>query len=215
MIRSAIRDKIRMQLGETTASFWTDTQLNTWINDGSRDIAWRTKCLVTSGLMTTTEDECEYALSTLSSLAIEILDAYYYNSDSEDWYKLQPTNRKRLDVSNPGWLGADAGEPTNYAYDLKQDWLLIWPAPDSNNYGEYFKAYYAYDATDLTNDSQSPEIPTQLHDAIVEYVKIVGYESRGLGDRANNSRQLYINMLKDWTTESKQQDDEEILMRPS
>ena len=45
MTLEEIRDIARKKLGETTAAFWTDTEVNSYINLGCKDIAFRTKCL--------------------------------------------------------------------------------------------------------------------------------------------------------------------------
>ena len=49
MTRQEIRDMSRKKLGETTSAFWTDAELDTYINLGCKDVAWRAKCLRTSG----------------------------------------------------------------------------------------------------------------------------------------------------------------------
>lgn len=43
MIRSEIRSRIRKKLGETTALFWTDAELNSWMEDAQKDIVWKAK----------------------------------------------------------------------------------------------------------------------------------------------------------------------------
>jgi hypothetical protein len=214
MIRSAIRNKARMALGETTASFWTDVQLNTWIDDGIRDISWRTKCLKKDSLGTSVTDQGEYALLTMFPKLYEMLELYYYDVTTTSWLRLEQTNRKALDKDIPGWMSTDSSLPQKYIYNVEENYLYLWPAPSSDYDGtNYIKGFYCYEPTDLTTDDATPEIPATLHDAIVEYVKIVGFESRGMGDRANNSRQLYISMIKDYMIERSREDDEEIIMR--
>jgi hypothetical protein len=111
-------------------------------------------------------------------------------------------------------MSTDSSLPQKYIYNVEENYLYLWPAPSSDYDGtNYIKGFYCYEPTDLTTDGQTPEIPSTLHDAIVEYVKIVGFESRGMGDRANNSRQLYISMIKDYIIERSREDDEEIIMR--
>jgi hypothetical protein len=218
MIRSAIRDKARMALGETTASFWTDAQLNTWINDGIRDISWRTKCLKKDSLGTSVTDQGEYALLTMFPTLYEMLELYFYDVTTTSWLRLTQTNRKALDKDIPGWMSTDSSLPQKYIINREENYLYLWPPPSSDyesgtGFGvNYIKGFYCYEPTDLSTDGSTPEIPATLHDAIVEYVKIVGFESRGMGDRANNSRQLYISMIKDYVIERSREDDEEIIM---
>ena len=53
MTRQNLRDLIRKRLGETTAAFWTDVELNQYINNAGHDIAYNTKCIKTDGYMDT------------------------------------------------------------------------------------------------------------------------------------------------------------------
>ena len=69
MTRQRIRDLIRKRLGETTTAFWSDTELNNWINDAGHDIADKTKCVRQNGNITTVEDQSEYTVSTAFPLA--------------------------------------------------------------------------------------------------------------------------------------------------
>jgi len=207
MTRAEIRNKARKQLGETTSSFWSDTELNLWINDAVDDIAFRTRCLRTKSTMTAVVDTMEYTLSTYFPTARKFTEVYYKVS-GDTWRKLEETDRKELDLENDGWLSASSGAPYKFAYDHEQDWFLIWPPPDSDNVGgAYVKAYYTFKPTDMTADTDYPQIPDVLHELIVEAVKIVGFESRGLGDRANNSRSIFNSGLKDYMINSDQEED--------
>ena len=213
MDREDIRNKIRKQLGETTASFWTDSEINLWINDSIRDIAWRTKCLRKNAYMTPVASQAEYALSSYFS-DIKFMLEFYHKNEGTTWRKLKQISRSELDVDYQGWLSASAAAPDKYAYDIEEDWLLIWPAPNSTNAStNYIRAYYVYEPTDLDDDADVPQIPDVLHDVIVEGVKVTAYESRGLGDRANNSRGVYINAIKDYLVHRDLEDDENITMR--
>jgi len=214
MTRKQIRDKVRKSLGETTSSFWTDSELNQWIEDAIVDIAWRTKCLKTRGTMTTVEDTLEYTLSTYFPKLNNILEVYYdQNGDATTVARLAPVKREDMDAIYPGWKGNDAGTPSTYVYSVEEDYLAIYPKPDSTNAGAYLECHYTYKPTAMAFDSSSPEIPLVLHDAIVERVKIDGYETRGLGDRANNSRQIYMSMISDYQVEKQKDLDEEIIMK--
>lgn len=215
MTRKQIRDKVRKSLGETTASFWTDSELNQWIEDAIVDLAWRTKCLRTMGTMTTVEDQLEYTLSTYFPKLNNVLEIYYdQNGDSETVARLVPRKREDMDAIYPGWKGNASGTPSTYVCSVEEDYLAIYPAPDSDNAGAYLECHYSYKPTAMTGDSSTPEIPLVLHDAIVERVKVDGYETRGLGDRANNSRQLYMSMISDYMIEKQKDLDEEIIMKP-
>ena len=44
LTRAQLTTQLRERLGEATASAWTDTELQNWLNEGVKDIAIRTEC---------------------------------------------------------------------------------------------------------------------------------------------------------------------------
>ena len=214
MTRLQIRDLIRKKLGETTAAFWTDTELNTWINDAGHDIAFKTKCQRTNGTFTTVEGTAEYTATSQFSTLISIFEVYYYQ-DGSSWEKLTPTTRTELDHLHPGWLSAANGTPYQYYFDREEDVIRLYVPPDSTNAGtDYCKVFYAYDYVDVTGDSTESPLPARLHDAQVDYVTALGFEQRGHGDKANDAWQKYYTKLKIYMGErSREKEDEEIVSK--
>ena len=122
MTRSNLRALIRKGLGETTAAFWTDAELNTWIDNACDDIAFRSKCIRAKGKMTTTTSTADYVLSSYFPTALAVLEVYYYQNAST-WQQLKPTTRDTMNVDHPGWKSASAGTPTEYYWDREEDLL--------------------------------------------------------------------------------------------
>jgi len=131
MTRQEIRNVARKRLGETTAAFWTDSELNTYINLGCKNIAWRTKCLRGTGYIniqscepnTTAEAKTEWTMSTaLDPLAFAINEVYF-KREGTTYRRLEPTNRKDLDVQSEEWQSlvgytyVDGGGTTHYNYE--------------------------------------------------------------------------------------------------
>jgi hypothetical protein len=110
MTRGEIRILARKRLGETTAAFWTDAELNGWINLAANDLAFRTKSLKNNGFFTasavventTSEGTNEYSLSGLFSDLYAITEVYFHR-EGKRWEKLESINRTDLDVLFPGW----------------------------------------------------------------------------------------------------------------
>lgn len=215
MTRKEIRDLTRKLLGETTASFWTDTELNTWINDAGTDIAYLTKCLKDNGYITTVEDTNEYTISSNFSTLLSISKVYLYQ-DGSSWQNLKSTTRDKLDREHPGWLSADSGTPTKYYYDIQEDTLGLYVPPDSDNAGSnYLRVYYAKEYTDVTDDDSTPDLPEFLHLAMCYYVTSLGFAQRGYGDKSNDMRNKYASRIKGYRSESKREKvDEDIIMIP-
>jgi hypothetical protein len=214
MDRQDIRDLSRKRLGETTASFWSDVELNNWINYACKDIAFRTKCLRDNDYLTSVESTKEYSLSTNFPTLLSI-DEVYFKQDGDTWQKLEPTSRTRLDKEEPGWLSTDDGMPTKYYWDKEEDILGLHNTPDSDNAGtDYVRVYFTETHTDMTDDDDEPTIPSDLQLAIIDWVVATGLETRGHGDKANDAWQKYFSKLHDYQVErNRQREDDDIIMK--
>lgn len=240
MTREEIRDLARKKLGETTAAFWTDTEINTYINLGCKDIAFRTKCLrgnttigVVSCVATTAgsaTNSNEYTISSYISNFFAVTDAEFLQ-DGTDWVKMTPTTREELNSTHPGWrtsigytytstagvvtynYNSSTSTPIYYYWDREEDIVGIYPPPNDDNEGSNLKLFYTYDHTNLSSDSSSPTLPTPLHLAVVDFTVGTGLETRGWGDKANDAWTKYFSRIKDYLIERKveREDDEPIM----
>jgi hypothetical protein len=110
MTRGEIRTLARKRLGETTEAFWSNSELNNWINLAANDIAFRAKCLKNNGFFTaaavventTSEGTNEYSLIGLFPDLYAITEVYFHREGTR-WDKLESINRTDLDVLYPGW----------------------------------------------------------------------------------------------------------------
>lgn len=212
MIRSEIRDMSRKLLGETTASFWSDTELNGWVDLACKDLSFRAKCIKDDGKMTTIAEQAEYALSTYFPTAITVLEVYYYQ-DGTSWEKLDPTNRDELNNDCPGWKSDSSGTPDTYYWDREEDMIGFHVKPNATNAGtNYAEVYYAKKHTNITGDSATIDIPEPLHLTIVDWVVATGLDSRGWGDKANDKWQKYFSKIHDYTVEKKREREDDNLI---
>ncbi len=215
MTREEIRDLCRKRLGETTSAFWSDAELNTWINNAGHDIAFRTKCLRTNGTFTSVADTASYNLTTQFPKILTINEVYYY-TDGTTWQKLDPTSRTRLDAEHPGWQSVESGTPYEYWWDREENTIYLYVPPSSDQAGtDYVKLYYCYDYTDMSSDSTESGLPDRLHFAQVDYVVATGYETRGHGDKSNDAWSKYFKMLHDYQVERlREKEDDDLIMIP-
>jgi hypothetical protein len=327
MNRGQIRTLARKKLGETTAAFWTDSELNLWINLAANDAAFRTKSLRTDGFFTagavventTSEGTAEYTLSSLFSDLYSITEVYFHR-DGERWEKLESINYTDLDILFPGWrdgpgrtidpetgaaitvtgitqaspavvttasahgfaddqrvaltgvggmteingtnyyvkssptptsleleespTGPDldssgftaytsggtintvgdttynfdnrSGQPTHYYWNRERDLFGLWVPPDSDNAtSNNVHVYYLQQHSDLNDDSETPQIPEPIHQALVDWVVWTGFESRGWGDKANDALTKYINKINDYMAERDREREDEVLVAKS
>jgi len=214
MTRLEIRTLSRKRLGETTEAFWSNSELNTWLNVACKDVAYRTKCLKANGLLTTTEDTSEYALSTNFDDIVSILEVEYYQ-DGTTWKKIPSTTREELNDVQPGWKSADSATPTTYYSDREEDVIGFYPPPNGDNDGAYARLYYTYEHSDISDDNNSPTLPVPiLHLAVVDWIVATGFETRGYQDKANDVWQKYYTKLRDYKVErNREKEDDEIIMK--
>ena len=237
MTREEIRTIVRKRLGETTSAFWTDAELNTYINLGCKDIAWRIKCLRTSGTLALASCEAnedaavsaEFVLSTSFS-GIYAVNEVYLRRLGEDYVRLTPTTREELDIINDAWqslvgrtytdtgtgditynYGSTTDEPQYYYWSREEDVIGFYPPPDDNNDGATVKVYYSKEHTDLSSDSASPQLPFGVHLAVIDFTVASGLEDRGWGDRANDMWNKYTLKLKDYKTEKKNEREDDLV----
>lgn len=215
MTRLQLRNIIRKRLGESTASFWSDAELNQWINNGGHNIADKTKYVKQKGFMNTVEDQGEYTVSSTFPNWLSIRKIYRY--DGTNWDKLIQTDEDRLDREQCGWKNAPASIPMQYYWDKERDILGLYPIPDATRAGEsYLEVHYANDFTDLTEDNSSLTIPFVLQEALADYVVATGYETRGWGDKANDAWGKYAGKVHGYLVSldtDKQVDEEALVMK--
>lgn len=201
MTRLEIRTLIRKRLGETTAAFWSDVELNNWTDDAGHYMAFFAKCIRAQGDITTTADTREYGLTSNFSNFLAVREIYFYQ-DGTTWRKLTQTTRDKLNRRSSGWKSADTATPQEYYWDREEDILGLNPSPDSDNVGTgYIELYYAQDYTDMTLDGDTPTVPFPLQLAMVDYVVSIGYETRGWGDKANDARAKCDRRITDYKVE--------------
>ena len=215
MTRLQIRNMIRKRLGETTASFWSDPELNTWMNDACKDIAFKAKCIRSTLFMSPTDETAEYTLSAIFPNVLSI-NEFYYKIDGINFQKLEATSRTELDLLYPTWLSTTSGDPIKYYYDREEDIFGLYPKPDlavteGVNWG---KVFFTKTHVDMTTDGETPQIPENLQNAICDYVVAYGFEQRGWGDKANDAWTKYHSKIHDYQVERhREKEDEDIIMK--
>lgn len=215
MTRTVLRNTIRKKIGESTAAYFEDSDLDQWIEDAQLDIVWKAKCKRQRSLATTVASTVRYSLSTLVSDLLRIFKVRVYDSSTTDWTKVKFATQEFLDERFPGWMTANAGPPEYYVYDVELNEFILYPKADTDQVGtNYLEIYNSIKPTAIANDSASPDLPTMLHPAVIDYVVATGLAARGYEDIANNNWQQYYGKVKSYMTEREVEEDEEIIMRP-
>jgi len=214
--RAILRTTIRKKLGESTAVFWADSELNQWMEDAQIDLVWKAKLKRTRGTFTTVTSISRYVLSTIFPNFLRIADGgvWIYDLANTKWIKLDYATKEYMDNVYQDWPNTDSSQPFIYMEDSDEDILELYPAPSSNYSGtNYCRVYYSSKPTVMAADASSPDLPTVLHPAIIDYVTATGFETRGYGDLANDHWSKYYDKIKSYLIEKNSKEDEEIIMK--
>ena len=175
MIRSLIRDRVRLLLGEPpSGGRWADAQYNTAINEAQDDVAIRTKCLKTYAQFVTSAATAEYSIAE-ASLAnfIDIAEVWYFTG-TDTYDVLTPVSRDEL-----AWYQSNnrghTGYPEVYCYE---DRVIEFDV--ETEAGKTCRIYYYKLPTALSADDGVSLIPTKFHQSLVYYTCWKFCESDGL-----------------------------------
>jgi len=114
---------VRQYLNEPTASFWSDTELLNWLNDGTLDIVARTHCLQAVETEQLIENTLSYALADSYILIRSVV------------YVQAAGVEKGLIRDNLQSIGHvdEVGEPVYWTED--QNNVIVHPKPDASHSG--------------------------------------------------------------------------------
>lgn len=173
------RTSSRDLLNESVANFWTDTELNYWINDGIREIAEMTGCIQHIDSLTTTN-----GVRTVSYTGYDCLNVEYVPASG---------SRRSLVQSSPLQDGHNQYDGTAPQYWWVNKGVIgIDPLPDATY---NLLAYISDIPADLTVDSQVPEIPPSFCSLVPWYVCYRAYLKENNFGAAALCYQIYRNEM--------------------
>ena len=146
----------------------SDADLNTLLNEGALDMAYRGAALILSATFNTVASTQRYVLSGASPKVSNFLEIFwdaggviYTNASGKvkthpnDW---QFVSEAWLDLHVPGWQDASASDVLQYAfisYDAS-GYLSLGVHPKSSTTTPSFKIYYLSRGTDMSADANYP-----------------------------------------------------------
>ena len=185
---------IRYHLNESTASFWSDTELLSHINDAIREIVEKTHCIESIEFFTLSSGVTEYAIS---SDYVYINRALYMSGVTSGTSVYSTLKRLRRQEPIYGYTNEDLEAP-EFFYD-SNGYLSVWPVTDDSS-GNTVAAYYVPLQTALSGAS-SIVTPASLDDAIVYYTTAQAFIKDGRYDRST----YFMNLFRQEIGEFRQQ----------
>lgn len=156
MLVSEIATRVRNQFNDDAAIQVTDAHIMRWVNDAMREIALNNTLLQVKGTTTSIADETDYGIpDNLLSL-----HTVRYDGVKLKQYSLQEADG----LISPG-VAVSSGTPEFFYIEAGN--FVLYPAPDTT--GTVITMIYTRQPTDVTLTSDTPEIPLEYHNRIVEY----------------------------------------------
>jgi hypothetical protein len=165
-----VRTMVRDRLDEATARFWTNAQLDSFINEATRDIARRGEVLQTTSDITVVGGTQEYTMPTNvvrvhrvehedSSSMVTPLEYRDFNNMDAVW----STQQKNVQSTRPYWFTL-WGYPPN----LK---IVLYPTPSES--GDTIRVFYYQMPAAVTTDGGTVPVPQGWEDLVVMYAEYV------------------------------------------
>lgn len=193
-----IIDRVRYDLNETTAAFWSDTELQQWTNEAIWEINSKTRCLEKAVFtQALAEDDYDYSI-TGDWLSIETIlhDSGVTTGDSDtNEAQRRLYTLKRIDIRNYGHT-RETGRPKQYA--VWNDMLYVWPIPDSDQSGTTLIIFSIDLPTSITSASSAIETPAYFDHSILNYVKAKAYYKDKRDAKGNYYMALFNNALREY-----------------
>lgn len=178
-------------LNDPDAGYFTIPEVNLWLNNAQRETQkkllqagqnWYMTCAQTQ---TVINQDC-YALPSdyLKMLKFEIVLGG--TSPNENTAILLPRTPMEISgIQGPG---------TPQAYFLKKDCAVIKPIPSSV---WTLRMNYAYIVTDMTSDTEEPDVPTQYHELLALYATKDGkIKDESDSSLIDNKIKEYLDLMK-------------------
>lgn len=158
-----IATRIKRQFGDEAGAQITDSDILRWINDSQREIAHNNDLLQTVATTNVLADQDQYTLPS------DVLNLRSVRYDGRKLKFLSPE-----EAANLLEKGDEVkGEPTHYSvWGLRID---LYPTPVTASETS-LQLYYTRQPASMTMLSDTPELPQQYHNRIVEYCLAQAYE---------------------------------------
>lgn len=167
-----IIDRVRNQFGDANGAQVTDAMVINWINDGMREIVVQNDLLQVTGSSNSVANQVEYSLPA----GILRMRRVAYSGQT-----LRPITLEEADElipSHASVVGGVAG--TNYPtgtpthYWIWSGKISFFPAPDTANVA--LTLYYTRYPTAVEATGDTPELPAEYDNRIVEYCLAQAFE---------------------------------------
>lgn len=160
-----VRGRVRSAIEESTSRFWTDAEINAWVNDALRDVARRSETIQSFNTSTVVvAGTNKYSLPTNM---VRVHRMEFVPAGQSQIYPLEPSNYQLMDAMW-GVNQSSAGIPRYFVMWGMPPSLSVqlYPVPSVGGVLNIF--YYRLPAV-VAADADTLEIPEGWDDAVVDY----------------------------------------------
>jgi len=211
MLASQIIQDVRRELIETSAQFWSDSELLRHLNRGELDFTNKTRLLEDSAQVTLVQGRLEYPLPDNWMSARLVLHKNENTDGTYSWVRLLPTNLEKMGQTRQNFLNNTSdnqGRPTRYWIWGKSLWLDKAPSAD---YDTSLYLFFKSKPIALTSTSSPINIDDSLSEGLTSYILWKAWKKEGEDEKAQEHQLLYDKYVlegKRWA--KKQQGDRRI-----
>ena len=177
---------VRSLLNEASASFWSDAELQEFLDQGVYDIAAKARCIQGSDTFLLVTSQYEYTTFVASSsTTISYVRGCIYISPDNEYIGL-----KRIYPSQISDLPHMLAGPPKYFYHVNSI-IGIFPLPTASENGESVKIYYASKPTGATLALRIAELPAEFMSPLYWYAASMAYKKEHRYAESDKFYQMY------------------------
>ena len=189
-VRSLINESSSVSVANR---FWSDAQIQNWLDQGISDIAARTGCIEDSDTFVLSTGQYEYTdLVTDGAAAVsnitQIWGCIYINPDDEY------IGLKRILPMQIADLPRTKAGPPVYFYHF-DDKIGIFPLPSSGQNGDSVKVYFSKQPSAATLALRIAELPSEYQNAMYWFAASMAYKKEHRYSESDKFYQMYLEEL--------------------
>jgi len=182
------RTQIRSLLNESTASFWTDDEIDNWVKEAVEDISARTFCIQESDTFSLVTSQYEYtdfttAGASASTDVLKVWGCFYVNPNDEyiGLKEIHPAMVADLQFTKSG--------PPKYYYHFA-DKIGVFPLPTSSENGQLVRIYYSKQSQTIG------DLPNEYQPLTFWYAASMAYKKEHRLNEADTFYKMYLEAIQ-------------------
>lgn len=195
MLVSTILSDARKELLETSAQFWSDTELIRYLNRGVADFVVKTRINEAEAELSLVQGQSDYPLPANWSSARAIFHKQVRDDGSYQWVRIYPFNLEKAAQQSPNFLNTttdNQGRPTRYFIWNRR--LFLNKAPDAE-FATTLHLFFKSKPLPVVNSTDTVDLEDDLQEAILAYVLWKAWKKEQESDLADEQKDIYFSYV--------------------